>query len=158
MDTAVMSGSPGSFVFSRQPDAPEPVTRDYIEFAISDRSPRWAREFTVRFLRPVRGLPSEVTDTALIVTSELVTNAVEAARRLEQLTTVGLSLRLFPGYLLAEVVDSSQEAPFLVEEADVLSEHGRGLHLVHALTDGRWGWFRWPLSPGRKVVWARLLV
>ena len=123
---------------------------------MSDSSPRWAREFTVRFLRPVRGVPEDVTDTALIVVSELVTNAVDAARRLDRLSTAGLSLRLFPGYLLAEVVDSSPEAPFLVEEADVLSEHGRGLQLVDALTDGRWGWFRWPAT-ARKVVWARMV-
>ena len=159
METAVvMSGSAGSFVFSRQPDAPRPVARDYIEFAVSDSSPRWAREFTVRFLRPMRELPEDVTDTALIVVSELVTNAVDAARRLDRLSTVGLSLRLLPGHLLAEVVDSSPEAPFLVQEADVLSEHGRGLQLVDALTDGRWGWFGWPVSPRRKVVWARLMV
>jgi anti-sigma regulatory factor (Ser/Thr protein kinase) len=156
VETAVvMSGSGGSFIFSRQPAAPRPTARDYIEFAVSDSSPRWAREFTVRFLRPVRWLPEDVTDTAVIVVSELATNAVAAARRLDRLSTVGLSLRLFPGYLLAEVVDSSPEAPFLVEEADVLSEHGRGLHLVDALTDGRWGYFRFQ---GRKVVWARLVV
>lgn len=157
MNTAVMSGSAGSFAFSRQPDAPRPIMRDYIEFAVSDSSPRWAREFSVRFLRPARGLPDDVTDAALIIVSELVTNAVDAGRRLDRLSTVGLSLRLFPGYLLAEVADSSPETPFLVEEADVLSEHGRGLQLVDALTDGRWGWFRWHASPGRKVVWARLV-
>lgn len=157
METAVvMSGSAGSFVFCRQPDAPRPAAQSYIEFAVSDSSPRWAREFAVRFLRPVHGLPGEVTDTALIVVSELVSNAVDAARRLDRLSTVGLSLRLFPGYLLAEVVDGSPQTPFLVEEADVLSEHGRGLQLVDALTDGRWGWFRWPAAPGRKVVWARV--
>jgi anti-sigma regulatory factor (Ser/Thr protein kinase) len=133
VETAVvMSGSAGSFVFSRQPAAPRPVARDYIEFAISDSSSRWAREFTVRFLRPVRGVPEDVTDTALVVVSELLTNAVDAARRMDRPSTVGLSLRLFPGQLLAEIVDSSPEAPFLVEEADVLSEHGRGLQLVDA--------------------------
>lgn len=158
METAVvMSGSAGSFIFSRQPAAPRPVTRDYIEFTVSDSSPRWAREFTVRFLQPVRGFPEDVADTALIVTSELVTNAVNAARRLDWLTTVGLSLRLFPSYLLAEVVDSSPEAPFLVQETGLLSERGRGLQIVDALTDGQWGWFRWPAMPERKVVWARLV-
>jgi anti-sigma regulatory factor (Ser/Thr protein kinase) len=157
MTATMMSGPRGSIVFSRQPDAPRPAARDYIEFAASDSSPRWAREFAVRFLGPVRGLPEDVTDTVLIVVSELVTNAVDAARRLDRPSTVGLSLRLFPGHLLAEVVDSSPEAPFLVEEADVLSEHGRGLHLVDALTDGRWGWFRWA-SGGRKIVWCRVVI
>jgi anti-sigma regulatory factor (Ser/Thr protein kinase) len=157
MTTAMMSGARGSIVFSQQPDAPRPAATDYIEFAVSDSSPRWAREFAIRFLRPAHGLPEDVTDTALVVVSELVTNAVDAARRLDRRSTVGLSLRLFPGYLLAEVVDSSPEAPFIVEEADVLSEDGRGLRLVDALTDGRWGWFRWA-SGGRKIVWCQVVI
>ena len=45
----------------------------------------------------------------------------------------------------------------LPEETDIFAEHGRGLHLVDALSDGRWGWFRWP-SPARKVVWCRLVI
>jgi anti-sigma regulatory factor (Ser/Thr protein kinase) len=169
--TVLMSGPRGSVAYSRQPDAPAPIAADYIEFAIMDSTPRWSRQFAAKFLDRCTGYSeSELTEKAALIVSELATNAVEAARKLDRptvavdaarrlvrLSTVGLSLRLFPGYLLAEIVDSSPEAPFLVEEADVLSEHGRGLQLVDALTDGRWGWFRWPASPGRKVVWARLV-
>jgi len=157
MTATCMTGSAGSFIFRRQPDAPRPVTADYIEFSVLGSTPRWSREFTVRFLRPVRGKPDDVTDTAICIVSELATNAVQAARKLGYRSTIGLSLRLFPGALLIEVVDSSPEIPVLVETADVLSENGRGLYLVDALTDGRWGWFGWPGMP-RKVVWARLVV
>jgi len=155
MTTAMMSGSAGSFIFGRQPDAPRPVAADYIQFAVLGSTPRWSREFTVRFLRPARGIPDDVTDTAICIVSELVTNAIQAARTLGHRSTVGLSLRLFDDHLLIEVVDSSPEAPVLMESADVFAEHGRGLYLVDGLTDGGWGWFRWPGIP-RKVVWARL--
>lgn len=118
---------------------------------------RWSREFTVRFLRPARGTSDDVTDTALHIVSELVTNAIHAARKLGHRSTVGLSLRLFGDHLLIEAVDSSPEIPVLDGTADVFFEHGRGLYLVDGLTDGRWSWFRWPGMP-RKVVWARLMV
>jgi anti-sigma regulatory factor (Ser/Thr protein kinase) len=157
MTATCMTGSAGSFVFSRQPDAPRPVTADYIEFAVLGSTPRWSREFTVRFLRQTRGISDDVTDTALHIVSELVTNAIQAARKLNHRSTVGLSLRLFGDHLLIEVVDSSPEIPALAGTADVFSEHGRGLYLVDSLTDSRWGWFRWPGMP-RKVVWARLMV
>lgn len=152
--TATMSGPRGSIVFSGQPDAPVPIARDRIEFAVLASTPRWSREFTARFLR--RYAQSDAIETAALVISELVTNAVQAARQLDHRSTIGLSLRLFRGCLVAEILDSSPEVPFLVEEADALAEHGRGLHLVDALTDGRWGWFRWPASH-RKVVWCQLV-
>lgn len=159
MTATMMSGPRGSIVFAALPDAPGPVAKDYIEFAPMDSTPRWSREFTTRFLRHVRmEVPAEVTDASILLVSELVTNALQAARRLGHPSTVGLSLRLFHDHLVIEVVDSSPEAPFTVEEPDVLSEHGRGLHLVDALTDGRWGWFRWASSSSRKIVWCRVVV
>lgn len=157
MTAPCMTGSAGSFVFSRQQDAPRPVSADYIEFAVLGSTPRWSREFTRRFLRPPRGIADDVTDTAVHIVSELVTNAIQAARNLGHRSTIGLSLRLFGDHLLIEVVDSSPEIPVVAGTADVFSEHGRGLCLVDALTDGRWGWFRWPGMP-RKVVWARLMI
>lgn len=156
--TATMMNAPrGSMVFSRQPDAPSPDAKDYIQFAVMDSTPRWAREFTARFLKSIRGFPPEVTDTAVLLVSELVTNALLAARCLDYRSTVGLSLRLFHDHLIAEVVDSSPAVPVLLPETDVFAEHGRGLNLVDALTDGRWGWFRWE-SSGRKIVWCRVVI
>jgi anti-sigma regulatory factor (Ser/Thr protein kinase) len=159
MTATTMSGPRGSIVFSAMQDAPRPVAKDYIEFAAMGSTPRWSRDFTTRFLRHARmEVPDEVTDTTLLLVSELVTNALQAARRLGHPSTVGLSLRLFHDHLVIEVVDSSPAVPVLIESADVLSEQGRGLHLVDALTDGLWGWFRWASSSGRKIVWCRVVV
>jgi anti-sigma regulatory factor (Ser/Thr protein kinase) len=154
MTAAMMSGPPGSVFFSDLPDAPRPAAKDYIAFAVTDSAPRWSREFTARFLAPV---PPEAAGTAVQVVSELVANAVQAARRLDHRSTVGLSLRLFRDHLIAEVIDSSPAVPVLSGPAGPLADHGRGLHVVDALTHGRWGWFRWP-SSGRKVVWGRLVI
>jgi len=156
--TVTMSGPRGSVAYSREPAAPAPVAADYIEFAAMDSTPRWSREFAASFLNRYLGhARSELTDTAVLLISELATNAVAAARKLDRPTIVGLSLRLFHDHLLAEVIDSSPAVPVLIDAADVFAEHGRGLHLVDTLTDGRWGWFRWPSPPGRKVVWCRLV-
>jgi len=155
--TVTMSGPRGSVAYSRQADAPAPVAADYIEFAVMDSTPRWSREFAASFLDRCFGYAgSEFAGTAVLLVSELATNAVEAARKLDRPTVVGLSLRLFHDHLLAEVIDSSSEVPVLLVEKDLFAEHGRGLRLVDALSDGRWGWFRWPSSPARKVVWCRL--
>jgi len=157
--TVTMSGPRGSVASGRQPDAPAPVAADYIEFAVLDSTPRWSREFVVGFLDRCLGYArSELTETASLIVSELTTNAVEAARKLDRPTVVGLSARLFHDHLLAEVIDSSPAVPALIEAVDVFAEHGRGLHLVDALSDGRWGWFRWPSPPARKVVWCQLVI
>ncbi|MGH3267624.1 MAG: ATP-binding protein [Trebonia sp.] len=156
--TVLMSGPRGSVAYSRQPDAPAPVAADYIEFAAMDSTPRWSREFVAKFLdRYTDYSASGLTEKAAVIVSELATNTVEAARKLIRPTVVWLSVRLFHDHLLAEVIDSSPAVPVLLEEMDVFAEHGRGLHLVDALSEGRWGWFRWPPPPGRKVAWCRLV-
>jgi hypothetical protein len=77
MTATIMSGPPGSVFFSALPDAPRPAAKDYIQFAVTDSAPRWSREFTARFLAPV---PAEAAGTAVLLVSELVANAVQAAR------------------------------------------------------------------------------
>jgi hypothetical protein len=144
----MMSRPRGSVAFARHRDSPQPVAADYIEFALSDSTPFWSRQFARTFL----GRYQIPHDTADLVVSELATNAVQASRKLGRLTTVGLSLRLFHDDLLIEVVDSSPEMPVLIDSGDY-AEGGRGLHLVDALTDRRWGWFPWGI---RKVVFASL--
>jgi anti-sigma regulatory factor (Ser/Thr protein kinase) len=155
MTATMMTAPPGSVVFSALPDTPRPAATDYIQFAVTDSAPRWSREFTARFLAPARGVPAQAAETAVQLVSELVANAVQAATCLDHRSTVGLSLRLFHDHLIIEAVDSSPAVPVLLPDTDVFAEHGRGLHLVDTLTEGRWGWFRWA-PPGRKIVWARL--
>jgi hypothetical protein len=148
--TVIMMSCPwGSVAFAIHRESPQPVAADYAEFALSDSTPFWSRQFTRTFLSRYE-IPSDAAD---LVVSELATNAVQASRKLGRLTTVGLSLRLFYDHLLIEVVDSSPEIPMLIDSGDY-AEGGRGLHLVDALTDRRWGWFPWG---SRKVVFARLL-
>jgi anti-sigma regulatory factor (Ser/Thr protein kinase) len=106
------------------------------------------------------GLP-ELTEDCELVLSELTTNAVEAstgpAGRLlyvnGRMPVVRVCLFSDGVRLLIEVWDQAMGFPALRRPASE-AEAGRGLHLVDALTGGRWGW-----QPGHgpaKVVWARL--
>lgn len=90
-------------------------------------------------------------DDALLITSELTTNAlVHAAGTGDNFT---LTLRRRHGILVIEVADSYQWAmPELRKPDDPLDPTGRGLILVDALS-ANWG-VR-PRDPG-KTVWAHL--
>ncbi|MFF1713951.1 ATP-binding protein [Streptomyces sp. NPDC058268] len=90
----------------------------------------------------------DYTDTAQLVISELVTNAVRHSP--------GPCIRVIvqhplPGHLLLAVVDKSRTLPFMQNpHTDELS--GRGLLLVDALADN-WGITRLPWG---KRVWAHI--
>lgn len=86
-------------------------------------------------------------DAALLVVSELVTNAVVNAR-----SQVTVRLRLHPDHLLVEVEDEDGRPPVLQEHTDDDALGGRGLVLVDALS-ARWGSQPCPIG---KVVWAEL--
>ena len=86
-------------------------------------------------------------DAALLVISELVTNAVVNAR-----SQVTVRLRLRPNHLLIEVEDEDSRLPALQKHNDWAALGGRGLMLVDALSD-RWGSQPCPFG---KIVWAEL--
>ncbi|WP_307847510.1 ATP-binding protein [Streptomyces sp. F63] len=97
-------------------------------------------------------LPDETVETALLLLSELVTNAHRHAR-----TSPGreISIRCVaegPG-LRVEVSDAGDEMPQL-RLATETDESGRGLALVNALADW-WGAHRRPCGIG-KTVWFEL--
>ncbi|MFD7245782.1 ATP-binding SpoIIE family protein phosphatase [Streptomyces massasporeus] len=92
------------------------------------------------------GTRDETRDNALLLVSELVTNAVRFA---EGPVTVRL-IRAGHG-LLCEVGDSGNGRPRL-RRGDLLDNSGRGLSIVHRLTT-RWG-VRW--TDTGKVVWAEV--
>ncbi|MEU6848628.1 ATP-binding protein [Actinacidiphila alni] len=101
-----------------------------------------ARHWLVRTLTAWE-LP-QLADAATLVLSELLANAIQHADRSAD-AVVGSEigarfLRLPDGALRIEVHDVSVKAPEL-RPADPasLDEHGRGLLLVDALTEGHWG-------------------
>lgn len=118
-----------------------------------------ARAFATRTLR-WWGV-THVTDDALLVVSELVTNAVKATGprtphpRWTDITAdhvLGVQLRLDGPCLYVEVWDSGHET--LAARTPTLDdEGGRGLLLVQTIAT-RWGTYRPPV--GGKIVWAEL--
>ncbi len=140
----------------------------------------WARRHTEEVLRQCRP-PAEVVETAVLVVSELVANAVNATAdgldereqrlydhrptalpygRVAALGVVGLRVSCDYRRVLVEVWDGGPGIPVLGDPADD-AVSGRGLMLVDALC-GHWGWY--PVrneGPGRprsrgKVVWGTL--
>lgn len=106
-----------------------------------------ARAF-VRRTGTLWGLESTL-DSALLVVSELVTNAVVNAR-----SQVTVRLRLEPDQLVVEVEDEDSRLPVLQQHNDWDALGGRGLMLVDALA-ARWGSQPCPFG---KVVWAALVL
>jgi anti-sigma regulatory factor (Ser/Thr protein kinase) len=104
----------------------------------------------------------ELADDAMVVVSELVTNALrygvrtdEQRRPLPPATDEQpflLSLVHYGGSVLCAVFDPGTEVP-VVREPDFLRESGRGLHVMQSLSES-WGW----TTPDRhgKAVWALL--
>ena len=113
-----------------------------------------ARDFTHRTLD---GWSLEhCADDALTVVTELAANAVLNALPdpPEDDGDVRLRLSLRRSHLVCAVTDPSNDLPVYPHAGeDPLLEHGRGLHLVEALSE-HWGWTR--RSPVGKTVWAML--
>ena len=81
-------------------------------------------------LKDPDGERSEQAETALLVVSELVTNACRHTPGPEHLAMI-----LHDGYLVLEVGDRSRTAPFLVPPEDRGSCGGFGFGLIAALVD-----------------------
>ena len=104
-----------------------------------------------------------LAETAELIVSELVTNAVRASTRPNGrprydgagLPVVIVRLGTDGGRVMIEVWDGIPGAP-VPERAEPDDESGRGLVLVEAVC-ARWSWETVPGWPG-KVVWAELRV
>jgi anti-sigma regulatory factor (Ser/Thr protein kinase) len=110
-----------------------------------------------RFVRRVCSswaLGEERIDTAALLVSELVTNAVEApvVPACADLQVIGVRLVERKDSFVIEVWDTSPQPPRLIESSED-SEDGRGLQLVHALSI-RWGYCG--TGTDSKVVWCEL--
>lgn len=115
-----------------------------------------ARDFTHRTLDAWS--LDHCTDDALTVVTELAANAVlHALTDLpdSQPCPAGARLRLSlrRHHLVCAVTDPSDVPPVYAHAEEPLLEHGRGLHIVEALSE-HWGWTR--RSPVGKTVWAML--
>jgi anti-sigma regulatory factor (Ser/Thr protein kinase) len=103
-----------------------------------------ARRFT-RAALARHDIDSDIVSTAMLLVSELATNAiVHGSSTIRLRVGVGDEIRI-------EVRDGSDDAP-VVEAADDDRESGRGLAIVTTLADS-WDWA--PRPPG-KVVWFEL--
>jgi len=92
------------------------------------------------------GIPVD-PDVAILLTSELVTNAI----RHEVTGIVKLAITCSAGQLRVDVHDSSRTLPLLID-APVDAEAGRGLMLVATLA-AEWGFYR---TPAGKAVYFTL--
>jgi anti-sigma regulatory factor (Ser/Thr protein kinase) len=99
---------------------------------------------------------SRIADTAELLLSELMTNAVQA----ERATYLPVNVRLSANHarLLIEVWDGNIRPPLprdLENDVPALdAESGRGLFLVEALSE-RWGWYP-TRNPAGKVTWCEI--
>ena len=107
--------------------------------------------FHVRAALGSHGL-GEYADDAEIITSELVTNAIQHARD-NGTKTIGVTLTRpgNPAAVTVVVSDSSPHGP-IKRERPPGSEQGRGLQIVEALS-AHWGWHP---QDGGKAVFAVL--
>lgn len=107
-------------------------------------------------------IAEELTETAALIASELVTNAVQATGIVEPhpaygavyagVKLIGIRLLEFEQSMIIEVWDTSLEPPHL-KHPDPDMEYGRGLQLVNSLST-RWGYYY--AHNGGKAVWCEL--
>jgi anti-sigma regulatory factor (Ser/Thr protein kinase) len=129
----------------------------YVELAALPVTPSWARRHAMAVLGAWQ-VPPEIIETAVLLISEIVSNAVAATTRparepaIEGTGRIVHTLCRQPGQVLIEVTDSDPRPPVLTE-ADADDETGRGLMLVQALSK-EWGHYFPPT--GGKTVFATL--
>jgi anti-sigma regulatory factor (Ser/Thr protein kinase) len=95
---------------------------------------------------------TRLSESAELLVSELVTNAVTASRSMVPSAPVRLWLLAAAGQALVAVWDACSRAPVLAEAGED-AESGRGLLLVDAMSR-RWDWYFPQDGTGGKVVWA----
>ncbi|MEU9407537.1 ATP-binding protein [Streptomyces sp. NPDC048281] len=126
-----------------------------LELAAQPDAVRWAR----RHGRDVLGawhVPSDHVDTAMLVVSELVTNAVRHVIKAAPATgsvRLALILRHRGTHLIVEVADPGVRPPQKTGAVSPDSESGRGLFIVENVSK-EWGYYFPPT--GGKVVWCVL--
>jgi len=126
--------------------APAPAGAEVCRrFPSSVQTARLARAFVRRSLEEWRH--DELADAAMLVATELVTNAVLHAR-----SDVSVGIGRIEGGVRLVVGDTSELAPSC-RDADALAVNGRGLRMVEELA-ADWGH---EVVDGGKLVWVELL-
>jgi anti-sigma regulatory factor (Ser/Thr protein kinase) len=142
-------------------NVPRPHLQDQLTLAALLTAVGCAR-LLVRYDMMAWGIAREYGETAELLVSELVTNAIKATGSIEphpiysdvygKLELIVVRLRLIEGKLVIEVWDSSPELP-TPQTQSFDAESGRGLFLVQSLSS-RWGYFA--AQPRGKVVWCEV--
>ena len=117
-----------------------------LELPAKPTSAKEARRFISQFCAAA-DLPEELCQTAALLTSEVVTNAVLHGR-----TRATLRVQEPPPYLRVAVEDANPDLPEIGDAPELGSASGRGMHIVAALAD-RWGI---EATPTGKAVWFEL--
>jgi anti-sigma regulatory factor (Ser/Thr protein kinase) len=110
-----------------------------------------ARAFVARTLSAHR--PGTDADTATLLTSEIVTNAIMHTKSGVEGGTVAIGVIAIPGGVLVEVIDGGSAATPIVK-GDLYAAEGHGLFLVQNLA-AQWGYLR---DPAGTTVWFHLPV
>lgn len=132
-----------------QPGPPAWPLHAALDLGALPTAPGCGRAWTSQILREWQ--LTQLTDSAQLITSELLANASLKGRRLDR-PALRLTLLSDRQQLLILVRDYDPGAPVL-RHASEDDESGRGLMLVEAISD-QWGWC--PLADGTagKLVWA----
>ncbi len=117
----------------------------------SPHSVRQARRFVSDCLGDAAD--AEASEVAVLLTSELVTNAIQHGGPHSPSASVRLLVQDLVGRFRVEVEDAGQDMPVFGDGAPT-GVGGRGLLLVERLAD-RWGCER--LNGGNKVVWFEVV-
>ena len=129
--------------------SPPVIHEQRVTLTESVRAPARARAWVAE---QAAGVPDAVLDDALLVTSELVTNAIRYGH-----PEITLTLTHRPGKLRIEVSDQGEALPLMTRQAPHRdSSSGRGL-LIVASTAADWGISPHTPPPG-KTVWVELSV
>ena len=113
-----------------------------------NRSAAEARTARRHVADTLRGVDDDVVQTAQLLASELVSNALDHAAG-----AITLSIVVEADEVRVEVTDHAEGSP-IVRDLDLEDEHGRGMLIVDALASA-WGVGCYPRGRG-KYVWFTL--
>lgn len=103
--------------------------------------------------RVTEGGRADLAEESMTVASELFGNAVKAQCWQAIATVISVQCCVQGQAVLIDCYDHAAGRPVLLDIDPVTAESGRGLHLVEAITRGRWGWEPWATG---KVVSAMI--